>query len=340
MADLMGDSAIRRQPGELDALRAAADRGDLDASLILARRLLVGRNAPFSPEEGIAVLTRAAERGHGDSLGLLATLKAAGAWMGQSWDGALDCLAAAAGRGSERAGRQLALLASETDPSLIDSRDWRGLRARVNLEAWVTPPERVQVSETPRIWTLEKFARPELCEWLMRCSDGKLMPAMMYDINVQRPVFQAHRTCSDFVFDIVETDLIMLLLRIRASVATSLPVSHMEPPQIFHYALGEEIKAHYDTVRVEGKTYAASGYDGDRIVTLLLYLNDGYEGGDLEFPKTGYRHRGRQGDAVFFASQKDGKPDTMSLHAARPIAKGEKYILSQWIHDRPFTYGT
>jgi prolyl 4-hydroxylase len=70
---------------------------------------------------------------------------------------------------------------------------------------------------------------------------------------------------------------------------------------------------------------------------LLLYLNDDYDGGELEFPHVKIRHRGKTGDAVYFAHV-DGNnvPDRMSLHAALPITRNEKFILSQWIHDRPF----
>ena len=68
-----------------------------------------------------------------------------------------------------------------------------------------------------------------------------------------------------------------------------------------------------------------------------MWLNNDYEGGELEFLRVEYRHRGKMGDGIFFASQFEGKPDKMSAHAALPVTKGEKYILSQWIHDRPFT---
>jgi predicted 2-oxoglutarate/Fe(II)-dependent dioxygenase YbiX len=33
---------------------------------------------------------------------------------------------------------------------------------------------------------------------------------------------------------------------------------------------------------------------------------------------------------------REGKRDAKSLHAAKPVTRGEKFILSQWIHDRPF----
>jgi predicted 2-oxoglutarate/Fe(II)-dependent dioxygenase YbiX len=112
----------------------------------------------------------------------------------------------------------------------------------------------------------------------------------------------------------------------------------MEPPQIFHYAIGEEIKAHHDFLFDGEHGYGPEGsYKGDRLATFLMYLNDGYDGGDLEFPYAGYVHKGVAGDGIFFTSQRDKKADPQSLHGARPVTRGEKFILSQWIHDRPFT---
>ena len=147
----------------------------------------------------------------------------------------------------------------------------------------------------------------------------------------------ASRTCTDFVFDIVEGGVVMLLLRIKISKCASLPVPFMEPPQIFHYAVGQEIKAHYDFMYDGKHAYGPEGsYTGDRLATFLLYLNDGYEGGTLEFPHGKCSYKGQAGDGIFFASYRDGKPDRMSIHAATPVSRGEKFILSQWIHDRPF----
>ena len=77
-------------------------------------------------------------------------------------------------------------------------------------------------------------------------------------------------------------------------------------------------------------------YRGDRLATFLMWLNDDYEGGELEFVKVGFSYKGRAGDGLFFASMREGKPDSKSLHAANPVTRGEKFILSQWIHDRPF----
>jgi hypothetical protein len=79
-------------------------------------------------------------------------------------------------------------------------------------------------------------------------------------------------------------------------------------------------------------------YDGQRIATFLIYLNDDFEGGETVFPKAGLSVRPAKGDALFFANVDEaGAPDPRSLHAGLPVAAGEKWIVSQWIHNRPFT---
>lgn len=330
-----------RHDEAVQELRRVAETGDLAAVTMLAKRVLVGRHAPFAPQDGIALLTKAMEAGHAEAIDQLATLNAAGAWIPQSWDKALDLLQLAAERGGVHAQRQLDLLARESVGAerfaLDDPAIWKRLRSLVNVDTWMMPKPPQQILDGPRVWVVENFASAEVCDWLIDRARGKLRPSLMRDVSTGVSKFDAARTCSDFAFDIVESDLILLLLRVRISLATSLPVMNMEPPQIFHYALGQEIKAHYDFLRDGTHGYGSSGsYDGDRLATFLLYLNDDYDGGDLSFPKAKHTHRGKKGDGVFFASYRDGKPDTMSLHAAVPVTRNEKWILSQWIHDRTF----
>lgn len=198
------------------------------------------------------------------------------------------------------------------------------------------PAQPKPVHDRPKIWTAENFATPKLCAWLVNRGRGKFTPSMMF--NGRKAVFLATRSCSDFSFTLVEGGVVMLLLRIRISLVTGLKLEQMEPPQIFHYAVGQYIKPHYDSLYDRLHPYGKDGtYEGDRLATFLLYLNDDYDGGELEFVKVGYSYKGRTGDGIFFASMRDGKPDGQSLHGARVVTRGEKFILSQWIHDRPFT---
>jgi prolyl 4-hydroxylase len=306
--------------------------------------MLVGRDgAPIAPEEAAGIIAEWAEREDAGALCTLATLRAGGAWTHHSWPEALDLLQRSAELGSTDARAQLCVLASDLGLAarvrvgqVRDTDRWAKLRQSIDPEKWVTPKPPVQICESPRVWIAEDFTTPELCEWLVARAAGRFRPALMRDAHGNSHALAA-RTCTDFVFDIVEGGVVMLLLRIKISNCASLPVPFMEPPQIFHYSVGQEIKAHYDFMYDGKHAYGPEGtYTGDRLATFLLYLNDGYEGGELEFPHGKCRWRGKTGDGIFFASYRDGKPDRMSIHAATPITRGEKFILSQWIHDRPF----
>lgn len=285
----------------------------------LAKRMLVGNGVKQEPERGVALLASAVQEDDADALCTMATLVAAGVWgVRQSWPDALHHLHRAAALGSADAKAQLGFI-GESPESFVA----------------FAPP--TKVCESPRIWTAERFADPALCAWLIGRGLGRFKPALMRRTATGNSEALASRTCSDFVFDILDGGVVMLLLRIKISRITAIPMPNLEPPQIFHYAVGQEIKAHYDFLFDGERGYGRGGdYRGDRLVTFLMYLNDGYGGGELEFVKAGYRYKGRAGDAVFFAGQRDGKPDWQSLHAAGPVTRGEKFILSQWIHDREF----
>ena len=73
---------------------------------------------------------------------------------------------------------------------------------------------------------------------------------------------------------------------------------------------------------------------GQRTTTLLIYLNDDFEGGDTAFPELGLTFRGRTGDALLFHNlDAAGAPDLRTRHAGLPPTKGEKWLFSQWIRD-------
>jgi hypothetical protein len=319
----------------VEALRLLARSGEAAAMYLLGTRLLIGRNAPLAPQEGIVLLTDAAQRDNPEATAQLATLNAAGSWMPQNWPVALDLLQQAAALGSARARGQLLLLAEDrtlaqrVGGGMQPPGCWQALAQSINVDNWRRPLPRQSLCEAPRIRYVENLVAAEICDWLIDRARGRLKVARMFDGH--RPVFTATRNNSDYCFDIVEADLVVILLRERVSSVVKLPVFAMEPPQIFHYALGQEIKNHYDHVSSEG------GYPAERIATLLLYLNDDYDGGELDFPKVGFRRKGCKGDAIYFANvDAAGVPDKLSLHAALPVTRGEKWMLSQWVQDRTF----
>lgn len=313
----------------LSDLRRRAESGGSEARLALGLRLMGGEG---DPAEGAALIQSECDAGSAEAARLLATLEAMGAARPQSWDRALDYLALAADRGSEPARAQLVLLA-RAEPG---ETDWQGLRARVDIAALTAPPPRHPVSERPRIRVIENFASAAECDWVARIPRGRLNPAWVWDpvTGENRP--DPSRTNEGLDLGPAEMDLVVQTLRARIAAVSNLPLPVFEPAQIMHYSVGQEFLPHHDYLDPgQAGDRAQIARLGQRIATFLLYLNDDYEGGETEFLRTGFRYRGRKGDALLFANVDAARaPDPLTIHAGRAPTRGEKWILSQWIRDR------
>jgi hypothetical protein len=322
-----------------DELRRRATDGDTEAALRLGGRLLVGDGGVFAPDEGADWVGRAARQGSAAASCLLATLAAAGIGRPQSWSEALDHLARAAALGDVRARGQLAVLAPAAGDGGGEAA-WDRRARDIDLEAWLAPAPRQALCEAPRVRTVERLIAPAVCDWLVEAARGRLARATMYNPVSGRDEPHPRRTNSAFLFDVLKADVVVALVRARAAATVKIPLFCFEPTQVFHYATGQEIGPHFDYLEHRTMTVygTAEPYDGQRIATFLIYLNDDFEGGETVFPKVDVRFKGAKGDAIFFANvDPEGRPDPLSLHAGAPPRRGEKWIISQWIHNRPFT---
>ena len=78
-----------------------------------------------------------------------------------------------------------------------------------------------------------------------------------------------------------------------------------------------------------GRLFLQNG--GQRIVTLLVYLNSPRRGGRTSFPQLGLSFTPVKGTAlIFFPAFADGRLDTRALHAAEP-AVDRKYVSMIWV---------
>jgi prolyl 4-hydroxylase len=296
-----------------------------------AKRLLVGKDAPFAPTFAMEMLAEALADGDSEAALITANLAAAGAWRTQSWEESFELLTIAAEQGEALAQDQLRLLGR----AVPGERDWRAMAARISLADWLQPPQRTAICEAPRIRIAKRFLSPAVCDWLIGRARGRLQPAKMIDAVGAAPRFSAERTNSDYIIDIANADVVMMLVRARIAAFIEIPTIGFEPPQILHYARGQELKPHFDFLQ-RSVSQALGEEMGERIATVLIYLNDDFEGGETDFPRAGVSHKGAKGDVITFANvDVAGAPDPMTLHAGLPPVSGEKWLLSQWIRNRP-----
>ena len=306
----------------------AAERGDLKALVSLAKNLLAQR--PVRAQLGVNMVRSAAERGDAEALHICAIIASQDVNLHARWTVALDFLGRAAEKGLVLARRELQLLAGNE----ATTQSWRDLARCVNIESRLKPAPAQVRFESPRILTCEGFASAAECEWLVERAKPKLKPAEVYDPHGQGGLRADDiRNNSDTSFDIVQSDLVLMALRERIAKLALLHTDEFEPTMVLHYTPGQQFAPHFDFVEDAAPHLTRDiAANGQRVATFLLYLNEGFEGGETDFPALGWRYKGRKGDALLFWNVgATGRPDPATLHAGLQPVRGEKWILSQWM---------
>lgn len=86
---------------------------------------------------------------------------------------------------------------------------------------------------------------------------------------------------------------------------------------MLRYTGGQEYKAHADGTTADGRSVSA-----------IVYLNNEYEGGEVEFINFGVKIKPEPGMLLLFPSN---YPYT---HIAHPVTSGTKYAIVTWLKDR------
>jgi predicted 2-oxoglutarate/Fe(II)-dependent dioxygenase YbiX len=81
-----------------------------------------------------------------------------------------------------------------------------------------------------------------------------------------------------------------------------------------------ETKDHYDA-------HADGGTPSGRSISAVFYLNDDYEGGEIEFVHYGIKIKPEAGTLVLFPS------NYPYAHIAHEVTDGIKYAIVTWVHD-------
>jgi len=73
---------------------------------------------------------------------------------------------------------------------------------------------------------------------------------------------------------------------------------------------------------------------GNGVATLVLYLNDGPNGGETYFPNAGISVAAKQGNAAYFRYMHGQRQlDPLTLHGGAPVLEGEKWITTKWARE-------
>ena len=291
--------------------RAAAS--DPTALFMLAVWRLAGQFVRRDLAQSRDLFQRAARAGHPDAARIHRAFLAGGVGGPPDWAAALQLLAQAA-KTESAARAQLALIA--------------GMRLSSSGEPQEIPAEE-QLSESPRVSCVRGLLSRAECEYLIAEAQRWLAPSVVVDPQTGRQYRNPIRTSDGMAFPFTEENPAIHALNRRIAAVTNTGVAQGEPLQVLRYRPGQEYKPHSD---------ALTGDDNQRLITVLLYLNRGYEGGETRFVETGLTFRGEVGDAlVFHNADAEGRADPLARHAGLPVTKGEKYLSTRWIRARAFS---
>ncbi|TSE19282.1 2OG-Fe(II) oxygenase superfamily protein [Tepidimonas alkaliphilus] len=197
----------------------------------------------------------------------------------------------------------------------------------------------VQVIATlrrPRLAVLANVLSHEECEALIALAAPRLQRSRTVQTSTGGEELNPDRTSDGMFFRRGETPLIE---RIEARLSRLLhwPVEHGEGLQVLRYRAGAQYKPHYDYFDPQAAgTARLTARGGQRVATVVIYLNEPERGGGTTFPDVGLEVLPQRGSAVFFAYDQPD-PATLTLHGGAPVLEGEKWVATKWLRERPFT---
>ncbi len=189
----------------------------------------------------------------------------------------------------------------------------------------------------PCVAVLESVLSAEECAQLIALARPRLKPSTVVDPLTGKDTVAGHRDSEGMFFRLEETPFIARIDR-RISALMNLPVSHGEGLQVLRYGPAAKTTPHFDfLVPSNAANRDSLARSGQRVSTLVAYLNEVEDGGETVFPEAGLSVLPRQGNAVYFEYANSLRQvDPLSVHAGAAVHRGEKWALTKWMRERPF----
>lgn len=190
----------------------------------------------------------------------------------------------------------------------------------------------------PVIAQFDNFMSHEECDELIRLSEAKLTRSTIVDPKTGKGEIIEARSSYGTYFNVNENPFIQKLDK-RIAAVMNWPVENGEGIQILNYKIGGEYKPHFDYFSPnESGSAPHLARGGQRVSTLVMYLNDVEEGGETLFPTIGFAVTPKKGSAVYFEyCNSKGQVDPLTLHGGNPVTKGSKWIATKWMRENRFS---
>ena len=195
----------------------------------------------------------------------------------------------------------------------------------------------IMYSADPILYVVNNFLSNDECEAFIEAANGKLKPSTV--ISPDKHIQHESRTSENCWIEHDANEIVHEVSK-RFSILVQMPIRNAEQYQLVYYKQGTEYKPHFDSfdyASEDGKKNWEPG--GQRMITVIAYLNDVEEGGETGFPELSINVPPKKGDALVFHNTllEDAaaypKINPRSLHAGMPVIKGEKWMVNLWFRE-------
>ena len=188
------------------------------------------------------------------------------------------------------------------------------------------------------LYVLDNVLTPEECKEIIDYSN----PYMQESETVGKDIENYRTSTNHFINRWVDKEFVKKI-NLVTEILTELPSENQEDICVVKYNKGQEYKVHHDFLdhglsedHQDQETKNELKRGGDRVYTVMFYLNDDIlEGGTL-FTDPNIEIRPKTGRCVVWKNYLDGKPNYKSQHAGLPVKEGIKYIAVKWVRRNEF----
>ncbi len=187
----------------------------------------------------------------------------------------------------------------------------------------------------PRVVVFAGLLSDDECDEIVALARERLARSHTVDTATGDSEVNSARTSEGMFFARGEHP-ICARLEARIAVLVNWPLENGEGLQVLRYQPGAEYKPHYDYFDpAQSGTPVILKRGGQRLATLIAYLNTPSRGGATIFPDVKLEVAPVRGHAVFFSYDRPD-PATRSLHGGAPVLEGEKWIVTKWLREGRF----
>jgi prolyl 4-hydroxylase len=179
---------------------------------------------------------------------------------------------------------------------------------------------------------IPNFLSKKDCNTLIELIDKNHVRSSVAGGGGERSVYEDSRTSSTSM--ISENNPTIQRIKKRIAKKLGLNINQGEAIQGQLYNPGEYFRPHYDFFT--GDSYINHCLaSGNRIHTVMVYLNVPEEGGETDFPNLKIKVKPQIGKAISWPNMIDGKTQNDVIHEGTDVKKGKKYIITSWWREKP-----